>query len=132
MASSTFLRVASEIGRLPLRTYETVLWETPAKRATSLLVKFGGTAFIELPFGIVDTHRRCASTKLAVFRHARNSRLRASRSGCSGGCRGAGTRRAICLCPVALAERRLPQRAGDQPGTRPGRVERLSGCSGLV
>src|SRR3954449_9149619 len=97
MASSTFLRVASEIGRLPLRTYETVLWETPAKRATSLLVKFGGTAFIELPFGIVDTHRRCASTKLAVFRHAPHPPPRAPRGRCPRRVRGGRPRRAICL-----------------------------------
>jgi hypothetical protein len=29
------------MGRLPLITYDTVLWETPATRATSLLVNAG-------------------------------------------------------------------------------------------
>src|ERR1700678_2988994 len=38
MASRTRRLVCSEIGRLPVRTYETVLWDTPATRATSLLV----------------------------------------------------------------------------------------------
>src|ERR1700736_3398771 len=38
MASRTRRLVCSEIGRLPVRTYETVLWDTPASRATSLLV----------------------------------------------------------------------------------------------
>ena len=46
-------KVASEIGRLPVMTYETVLWETPARRATSLLVNFGE---------VIDTYRRCVST----------------------------------------------------------------------
>src|SRR5580658_1434143 len=38
MASRTRCLVGSEMGRFPVRTYETVLWDTPATRATSLLV----------------------------------------------------------------------------------------------
>src|SRR3954471_9081495 len=38
MASRTRLRVSGEIDRRPVITYETVLCDTPATRATSLLV----------------------------------------------------------------------------------------------
>jgi hypothetical protein len=38
MAARTRARVSAEIGRRPLSTYETVLGETPAARATSLMV----------------------------------------------------------------------------------------------
>src|SRR4051794_26148 len=41
MAARTRSRVRCEMGRLPLITYDTVLWETPATRATSLLVNAG-------------------------------------------------------------------------------------------
>src|SRR4051794_1560171 len=41
MAARTRSRVRCEMGRLPLMTYDTVLWETPATRATSLLVNAG-------------------------------------------------------------------------------------------
>src|SRR3984957_21277514 len=62
MASRTRRLVCSEIGRLPVRTYETVLWDTPATRATSLLVY----AAIANPFShAIDTHRRYVSQTLA-------------------------------------------------------------------
>jgi hypothetical protein len=69
MASRTFRRVASEIGLLPLITYETVLWETPASRATSLLVNFVTLLFVS---DVVDAYRRCAST-MDDFYHRRSA-----------------------------------------------------------
>jgi hypothetical protein len=36
------------MGRLPLITYDTVLWETPATRATSLLVNAGIKHLLEV------------------------------------------------------------------------------------
>src|SRR3954470_5801964 len=48
MAASTRSRVGCEMGRLPLITYDTVLWETPATRATSLLVNAGIKHLLEV------------------------------------------------------------------------------------
>src|SRR3954452_15225451 len=57
MAASTRWRVRSEMGRLPVITYDTVLWETPAMRATSLLVKAGMGTSHRPSMRIVDTHQ---------------------------------------------------------------------------
>ncbi|MEV0458775.1 hypothetical protein [Catellatospora methionotrophica] len=38
MAARTLVRVAAEIGRVPVSTYDTVLTETRARRATSCMV----------------------------------------------------------------------------------------------
>src|SRR3954453_16402928 len=56
MAASTRSRVVFEIGRLPLITYETVLCDTPATRATSLLVNATTPAPL-LSMRIVDAYR---------------------------------------------------------------------------
>src|SRR3954452_12747596 len=58
MASCTRLRVCSEMGRLPVITYETVLWETPAMRATSRLVNTTATS-----------RHRCGSTRFRDRKH---------------------------------------------------------------
>src|SRR5690242_11936647 len=44
-------------------TYETVLWETPARRATSLLVNFA-TLLLCSSIRIVDTHQSAILTEL--------------------------------------------------------------------
>jgi hypothetical protein len=42
---------------LPLITYDTVLWETPARRATSLLVNLATLLAGPLLIRIVDAHQ---------------------------------------------------------------------------
>src|SRR3954447_2809566 len=60
MAASTRSRVVFEIGRLPVMTYETVLCDTPATRATSLLVNATTPAPL-LSIRIVDAHRHASA-----------------------------------------------------------------------
>src|SRR5256885_7233991 len=67
MAASTRSRVRCEIGRFPLITYETVLCDTPATRATSLLVN--ATTPAPLPsIRIVDAYRNRTSNIAASTR----------------------------------------------------------------
>src|SRR3954451_4297391 len=60
MAASTRSRVVFEIGRFPVMTYETVLCDTPATRATSLLVNATTPAPL-LSIRIVDAHRHASA-----------------------------------------------------------------------
>src|SRR5918994_4844311 len=61
MAARTRCRVRSEMGRLPVITYDTVLWETPAMRATSLLVN---VLFVNAAMGTSDLRRFESSMRI--------------------------------------------------------------------
>src|SRR3954465_13235272 len=60
MAASTRSRGVFEIGRFPVMTYETVLCDTPATRATSLLVNATTPAPL-LSIRIVDAYRHASA-----------------------------------------------------------------------
>ena len=58
MLARTRRRVSSEIGRLPLSTYDTVLGDTPACRATSAILAKTGSISAEARTHTVGGARR--------------------------------------------------------------------------
>src|SRR5579885_1219788 len=66
-------RVWAATGRLPLRAWETVVWSTPASRATSVMVTF---AMAASPGGICNTRCiHCTATRVALSRSFRGLSL---------------------------------------------------------
>src|SRR3954454_21853729 len=97
MAASTRSRVVFEIGRLPVITYETVLCDTPATRATSLLVN-ATTAAPLLSIRIVDAHRYASAAAAGSTRPCRRC-CRRKRPAGAGAAIAAGQAGCHILCP---------------------------------